>query len=78
MYHFNACGVKAEGSTIIAVITVIIGLLAVVFGIMCGVAALAMVCWNAVAPLWDGPAVTFWQSLAVLVLVWIVASPFRK
>lgn len=77
-YHFNACGINAEGTTVLAVILVVAGLLAVVGGVMAGVAALAMVCWNAITPLWNGPEVTFWQAFAFMVLLWIVTSPFRK
>lgn len=39
---------------------------------------LIMVAWNALAPLWGGPVLAYWQGVAAAVLLSVVGGAFKS
>lgn len=65
-----------KGKTMKALLGAIVGIILFV-AIIAGIIALFQYAWNYVAPLFQAPNLTFWQTAAVLVILLIIGSFFK-
>lgn len=59
----------------LVIFSIIVLVLAIGFGL---IPFLLMLCWNFLAPVFGGPIISFWHSLAIVVLLSIFSSFFKK